>query len=191
LFGDEASAGILQLVSQYSSHHSHTDGSHLQKLQPAVQYSSKQHLFGDEASAGMLQLVSQYSSQYDSPADGSHLQKLQPAVQYSSKQHFEGATICRNTCFVYNFFISYFQSTQQFMEIYKLPIYTEVVYPCHNMFRPLMGHHQVLISCLCAVFITNMDPYCEVIFVFDIACYKIFRVEVKINVNKEVICIVS
>jgi hypothetical protein len=47
------------------------------------------------------------------------------------------------------------------VKIYKWPIYIEIVYLMHNMFRILNGHHQVLYV---AVLTTNMDPYCKVIF---------------------------
>jgi hypothetical protein len=48
------------------------------------------------------------------------------------------------------------------MEVYKWPIYIEVVYLWQN------GHHRVLIRVKYCIY-NQCDPYCKVIFVFDIA----------------------
>jgi hypothetical protein len=42
------------------------------------------------------------------------------------------------------------------------------VYLRHNIFRPLMGHHQVLIHLKCSTY-PNMDAYYKVVLRFHIA----------------------
>jgi hypothetical protein len=91
--GDEASAGMIQPVLNYSSqYHLPSDGSYVQMLHPPDQYySSQYHLPLDGSYVQMLHPPDQYySSQYHLPADGSYVEMLQPAEQYCLNQHVYG-----------------------------------------------------------------------------------------------------
>jgi hypothetical protein len=56
----------------------------------------------------------------------------------------------------------------------------------HHMFRPLVGHHQVLFV-LSAVLITNMDPYCKVFLYYLV----VLSSESKLKLNNKILYMIQ